>query len=49
LHFIGKNGPTKENPDPIPANASQEKASYYKHANLWSRIILNNMRVFLIG
>jgi hypothetical protein len=36
LHFIGKNGPTKENPDPIPANASQEKASYYKHANLWS-------------
>lgn len=33
LHFIGKNGPTEENPDPIPATASEEKASY---ANLWT-------------
>ena len=25
LHFIGNNGPTEENPDPIPATANREK------------------------
>ena len=33
LHFIGKNGPTAENPHPIPATASEKKV-----------IIFNNMR-----
>jgi hypothetical protein len=29
LHFVGGNGPTSENPDPIPANASKEMVSLW--------------------
>ena len=48
LHFIGKNGPTQENPDPIPATASEEKASYYKML-IYGRIIFNtSASIFLI-
>ena len=25
LHFIGQQGPTKEHPNPVPANANKEK------------------------
>jgi uncharacterized protein Veg len=32
LHFVGENGPTPENPDPISAIASREKVSkIYSH------------------
>ena len=27
LHFVGENGPTNENPDPIPATASKDRVS----------------------
>lgn len=30
LHFIGQQGPTKENPNPFPANASEEKVAIYR-------------------
>ena len=29
LHFIGQQGPTKENPNPFPANASEEKVAIH--------------------
>ena len=29
LHFVGGNGPTKENPDPVSAVASKEKVRIY--------------------
>ena len=30
VHFVGENGPTNDNPDPISATASEEMVSYYK-------------------
>ena len=32
LHFVGGNGPTKVDPDPISAVASKERVSLYNHS-----------------
>ena len=39
LHFVGENGPTDENPDPISATASKEKVSLC-HIVILHRIVV---------
>ena len=47
LHFLGQQGPTKENPIPFPANANKEKVLYFKYSERDLKFDCSKIEIYL--